>query len=40
MDGDHFLLNGPRKVGAEAKLLAFGYNFRRLIAIFGSRELQ
>lgn len=39
MDGDHFLLKGLRKVGAEAKLLALGYNFRRLIAIFGSREL-
>ena len=39
MDGDHFLLKGLGKVGAEAKLLALGYNFRRLIAIFGSREL-
>ena len=33
------VVNRLRKVGAEAKLLALGYNFRRLIAIFGSREL-
>ena len=39
MDGDHFLIKGLRKVGAGAKLLALGYNFRRLIAIFESRAL-
>lgn len=39
MNGDHFLLKGLSKVCAEAKLLALGYNFKRLISIFGSREL-
>lgn len=39
MNGDHFLLKGLRKVCAEAKLFALGYNFKRLISIIGSREL-